>query len=75
MTGSVRLHGLLVLRLPTPSEPPLLPYALSQWLGPVAPRWLHGLGYGVEWCEYAMPHQVRKDEIADRGAWIKQHFV
>jgi phospholipase/carboxylesterase len=31
---------------------------------------LGGLGYGVEWHEYPMPHSVCPDEIADIGAWL-----
>jgi phospholipase/carboxylesterase len=31
---------------------------------------LQALGYAVEWREYAMPHSVCAEEIADIGAWL-----
>jgi len=31
---------------------------------------LSGLGYGVEWHEYPMPHSVCDAEIRDIGAWL-----
>jgi phospholipase/carboxylesterase len=31
---------------------------------------LAGLGYGVEWHEYPMPHAVCPEELADLGAWL-----
>jgi phospholipase/carboxylesterase len=31
---------------------------------------LQALGYGVEWREYAMPHSVCAEEIADIAAWL-----
>jgi phospholipase/carboxylesterase len=31
---------------------------------------LRALGYGVEWHDYAMPHSVCMDEIADLNRWL-----
>jgi phospholipase/carboxylesterase len=31
---------------------------------------LQSLGYPVEWREYAMPHSVCPEEVADVGAWL-----
>jgi phospholipase/carboxylesterase len=31
---------------------------------------LTGLGYGVEWHDYRMPHSVCAEEIADISAWL-----
>ena len=31
---------------------------------------LQALGYAVEWREYAMPHSVCAEEIADIAAWL-----
>jgi phospholipase/carboxylesterase len=31
---------------------------------------LHALGYAVEWREYAMPHSVCAEEIADIAGWL-----
>ena len=31
---------------------------------------LQGLGYGVEWHDYAMPHSVCADEVADLNTWL-----
>ncbi len=33
---------------------------------------LKQLGYQVEWHEYAMPHSVCVEEIADMGAWFRR---
>lgn len=33
---------------------------------------LLALGYDVEWHEYAMPHAVCEEEIADIGRWLKR---
>jgi phospholipase/carboxylesterase len=33
---------------------------------------LAGLGYDVEWHEYAMPHSVCMEEIGDLGAWLRR---
>ena len=33
---------------------------------------LIGLGYGVEWHEYPMPHSVCAEEIADISAWLSK---
>ncbi len=32
---------------------------------------LAALGYRVQWREYAMPHAVSPEEIADIGAWLR----
>jgi phospholipase/carboxylesterase len=32
---------------------------------------LRGAGYAVQWHEYAMPHAVCAEEIADIGAWLR----
>jgi phospholipase/carboxylesterase len=29
-------------------------------------------GYGVEWCEYSMEHQVCPQEIEDVGRWLRR---
>lgn len=31
---------------------------------------LAGLGYGVEWHDYAMPHSVCAEEVSDLNAWL-----
>jgi phospholipase/carboxylesterase len=31
---------------------------------------LRALGYTVDWHDYAMPHSVCMDEIADLNAWL-----
>ena len=31
---------------------------------------LRALGHGVEWHDYAMPHSVCMDEIADLNRWL-----
>ncbi len=33
---------------------------------------LEGLGYGVEWHEYSMPHAVCAEEIADIARWLRE---
>ena len=33
---------------------------------------LTSLGYAVEWHEYAMPHSVCAEEIADIGDWLRR---
>jgi phospholipase/carboxylesterase len=33
---------------------------------------LQSLGYAVEWREYAMPHSVCPEEIADIGVWLRK---
>jgi phospholipase/carboxylesterase len=32
---------------------------------------LQGLGYGVEWHEYPMPHSVSETEVADLSRWLR----
>jgi phospholipase/carboxylesterase len=34
--------------------------------------YLNSLGYKVEWHEYAMPHSVCAEEVADVGAWLRR---
>jgi phospholipase/carboxylesterase len=45
---------------------PLIPLARARQAHEV----LTGLGYRVEWREYAMPHSVCPEEIADIGTWL-----
>jgi len=35
-------------------------------------RLMSSLGYPVEWHEYAMPHSVCPEELADLGAWLRK---
>jgi len=49
---------------------PVLPYAL----GELSRQQLAALGYGVEWREYPMQHQVCMEQIEDLGAWLKQRL-
>ncbi|MGH7307932.1 MAG: alpha/beta hydrolase [Candidatus Rokuibacteriota bacterium] len=35
---------------------------------------LEGLGYGVQWHEYPMPHAVCAEEIADVARWLRDLF-
>jgi phospholipase/carboxylesterase len=32
---------------------------------------LLGLGYGVQWHEYPMPHSVSDTEVADLSRWLR----
>ena len=43
--------------------------------GEAAREQLRGLGYDIEWHEYAMQHQVCEDEIADLGTWFERRFA
>ena len=43
--------------------------------GEAAREQLRGLGYDIEWHEYAMQHQVCDDEINDLGAWFRKRFA
>ena len=36
---------------------------------------LASLGYAVQWREYAMPHSVCAEEIADIAAWLLEHLA
>ena len=45
---------------------PMIPLARARRAHEV----LSGLGYGVEWHEYPMPHSVCDAEIRDIGAWL-----
>ena len=45
---------------------PVVPYAL----GRASAEKLSGLGYPLEWHEYAMPHSVCIEEIRDIEAWL-----
>jgi phospholipase/carboxylesterase len=47
---------------------PVVPYAM----GAGSRTCLAGLGYAVEWHEYAMPHSVCPQEIADIGVWLRR---
>ena len=38
--------------------------------GQQARETLTGLGYQVEWHDYAMPHSVCAEEVADLNAWL-----
>jgi phospholipase/carboxylesterase len=53
------------------SADPLLPLALAER----SRRTLEGLGYGVDWHVYPMPHSVCTEEIADIGAWLARRFA
>ena len=33
---------------------------------------MHGLGYSIDWHEYAMPHSVCEEEIDDIGRWLRR---
>lgn len=45
---------------------PVVPYAA----GTVSRDALRAMGYAVEWHEYAMPHSVCAEEVADLQAWL-----
>ncbi len=47
-------------------DDPIIPYAL----GCASAQQLIDLGYGVEWREYAMPHSVCQEELADIERWL-----
>ena len=49
---------------------PIVPYGL----GKTSAEKLSGLGYQVEWHEYAMQHSVCMEEIADIAAWLTQRL-
>jgi phospholipase/carboxylesterase len=49
---------------------PVVPYAL----GELSADHLAGLGYALDWHEYAMPHSVCQQEIADIGHWLARHL-
>ena len=50
---------------------PMVPMALGQ----AARERLEGLGYGVEWHEYPMQHQVCLEEIQALGAWLRERLA
>lgn len=50
---------------------PIVPYGL----GKSSADKLSGLGYQLEWHEYAMQHSVCVEEIADIGAWLGQRLT
>jgi phospholipase/carboxylesterase len=47
---------------------PVVPYLM----GTTSRMTLTGLGYGVEWHEYPMPHSVCAEEVAEIGAWLRR---
>jgi phospholipase/carboxylesterase len=47
---------------------------VSYQLGKSSAEKLSGLGYHVEWHEYAMPHSVCMEEVGDIGAWLAQRL-
>lgn len=49
---------------------PIVPYHL----GKSSADKLSGLGYQLEWHEYAMPHSVCMEEVGDIGAWLAQRL-
>ena len=49
---------------------PIVPYAL----GRASAEKLGGLGYQLEWHEYAMPHSVCLEEIRDIEAWLSHRM-
>jgi phospholipase/carboxylesterase len=50
------------------TQDPLIPFARARR----AQAMLEGLGYRVEWREYAMPHAVCAEEIADIAGWLRR---
>jgi phospholipase/carboxylesterase len=50
------------------SVDPMIPLARAK----ASHTLLRQLGYAVEWHEYAMPHSVCPQEIADLGAWLRR---
>ena len=50
------------------TQDPVVPYLM----GANSRAVLVGLGYGVEWHEYPMPHSVCLEEIQDIGAWLRR---
>ena len=50
---------------------PLVPYAL----GKTSAEKLSGLGYALEWREYAMQHSVCMEEIRDIEAWLTRRMA
>jgi phospholipase/carboxylesterase len=51
-------------------QDPVVPFAL----GISAKTQLLAKGYHVDWHEYPMEHSVCSDEIADMGAWLREHL-
>jgi len=49
---------------------PVIPYAL----GKISAEKLSGLGYALEWHEYAMPHSVCMEEVSDIAAWLTRQL-
>jgi len=47
---------------------PIIPFDRAE----MSRDFLQALGYRVEWHEYAMPHSVCEEEIADIGVWLKR---
>ena len=45
---------------------------VSITLGETTRRLLEGTGYAVEWHQYAMPHSVCPQEVADIGGWLRR---
>jgi phospholipase/carboxylesterase len=52
------------------SADPVVPHALGQ----MSRDWLIGLGYGVEWHSYPMPHSLCAEEVTDLATWLGMQF-
>lgn len=52
------------------TQDPMVPMALGQ----AARTRLLDLGYGIEWHEYPMQHQVCQEEITALGAWLRRQL-
>ena len=85
LAGLLCLSGYLPLHSTVEAErhganhdtPIFLAHGLSDPIIPVgfarmSRDYLRSLGHDVEWHEYAMPHSVCVEEIADVGAWMKR---
>jgi len=45
---------------------PMIPLAMAE----LGRRQVAGLGYPIEWHQYAIPHSVSPEEIADVARWL-----
>jgi phospholipase/carboxylesterase len=49
---------------------PMIPLAMAE----LGQRQVAGLGYPIEWHQYAIPHSVSPEEIADVARWLGRVF-
>lgn len=85
LAGLLSLSGYLPIHTKLPAErhpanhdtPIFLAHGRSDPIVPIdraamSRDFLKAHGYAVEWHEYAMPHSVCEEEIADVGAWLRK---